>query len=234
MGDTGFRGGPGAFAAYGAGQYQQQHPGAAPQVYEPHRLGGGSHLPLIAPHLAPGERVHAVVDVQLSDLLRRVPRRHRPKERDGLIRVLDLLFNAVAVVAEAVEEAVGGFFRNLRRIFRGRGLAGGWESQAGRFAVQVLTGGRAGVRYENRSTTLVFTDHRILLGDTLSQGYDRYGEIPRAQLARIEPRNGSWSSRVEAYFADGSRVALDVSPDSHVRALETLLRGQLPPPRQGN
>ncbi|MGW4384233.1 hypothetical protein [Kitasatospora sp. NPDC004531] len=217
----------------GAGHHQQRYT-AMPQVYEPRPLGGGSHLPLVVPHLAPGERVHALVDIRLSDLLRRVPRRYRRKERDGLFRTLGFLFDMAGVIAEAVEEAVGGFFRNFRRIFRGRGLSGGWESLAGRFAIQVLTGGRASERYENHSAMLVFTDHRILLGTALLKEYLPFGETPRGELVRIEPRNGFWSSRVEAYFSDGSRVALGISDQRDIDALEALLRGQVPPPRQGD
>ncbi|MFJ4681177.1 hypothetical protein [Kitasatospora sp. NPDC088783] len=226
-------GGPPGASPYGAGPYGQgPHPHpypAAPPVYEPRRLGGGSYLPLVAPHLAPGEQVHAVLDIRLSDLLRRVPRRHR-KERDGLFQALGVLLDLVGAVVDAIEEAIGGFFRNLRRIFRGRGLSGGWESQAGRFAVQVLTGGPGDRRYENRGVVLVFTDRRILLGSALSDGYHPYGEIPRQQLARVEPRMGSWSDRVEAYFADGSRVALDARDRHDAQALELLVRGQVPPP----
>ncbi|MFJ5886496.1 hypothetical protein [Kitasatospora cineracea] len=212
---------------YGATGYP---PTAAPQVYEPHRLGGGSHLPLVAPHLAPGERVHAVVDIELSDLLRRVPRRRR-EERDGLFQAAGFLLDLAGSLVDAVEEAIGGFFRNLRRIFRGRGLSGGWDSQAGRFAIQVLTGGRGDRTYENRGVMLVFTDHRILLGSALSDGYHPYGEVPRQQLARIEPRMGSWSSRVEAHFADGSRVALEARDRHDAQALDLLARGQVPPPK---
>ncbi|RKE21397.1 hypothetical protein [Streptomyces sp. TLI_171] len=207
-----------------------QYYGAVPQVYEPRTLGGGSYLPLVAPHLGPGERVHAIVDLQLSDLIRRVPRRHRP-ERDGLLRVLGVLFDVAGAVIEGIEEAVGGFFRNIRRIVRGRGLAGGWDSQAGRFAIAVLTGGKGSTRYENRSVLLVFTDHRILLGHESAGAVSLLGEIPRAQLVRVRPRTGSLSSRVEAHFADGSRAALSVRRDQDAQALETLLRGQVPAPQ---
>ncbi|GAA2820464.1 hypothetical protein GCM10010441_51000 [Kitasatospora paracochleata] len=201
-----------------------------PAVYEPSMLGGGSHVPLVAPHLAPGEWLHGIVDLQLSDLIRRVPRRYRPR-RDGLFAVLGVVFDVAGAIVEAIEEAIGGFFRILRRIFRGRGLVGGWESEAGRFAIAVLTGTKGTVEYENRHVLLVFTDRRILLALETRRTLVLLGEIPRGRLARIELRLTGLSSRADAHFADGSRAALEIR-QRDAQALDLLGRGMIPPPQQ--
>ncbi|WP_354642501.1 hypothetical protein [Kitasatospora camelliae] len=220
----------GAPAPYGAPHQQYGAPQYGAQVYSSHRYttGPDSYVPTVAPVVPPGERLLGIVNVDLSDLVRRVPRRYRP-ERDGALRVLYYLFDIVAVVIELLEEAVFGFFRVMRRIFRGRGLVGGWESQAGRFAIAVLTGPKATRDYENHDTLMVFTDRRILLVHELGKGPEVLGEIPGGQLTRIELRLTAVSGRADAHFADGSRAALEIG-EKDAAALEALARGAVPPP----
>ena len=220
------------YGQYGAPQYGGQAHGYPPvQPYSSIRRshGADSFLPAVAPLVPPGERLLGVVDLELSDLIRRVPRRHRPR-RDGILLVLFVLLDLVAVVVELVEEVLFGAARVVRRIVRGRGLGGGWQSQAGRFAIAVLTGTKATVAFENHDVLLAFTDRRVLLlfegsGDSI----EVLGEIPREHLARIELRLTAVSGRADAHFADGSRAALEVK-QRDAAALEALARGAVPPP----
>ncbi|MGW4805401.1 hypothetical protein [Kitasatospora sp. NPDC004272] len=196
---------------YGAPQFQ----GALPH--------GGEHLPEVAHLPVPGERVHGIVDADLSDLIRRPPRRYR-KERfgrtaDAGIGCLSLVFDFGEFVSDLLEDCTWGLIRTFRRLLRGRGLTRGWESQAGGFARAVRA---ADNDHENDDVLLVFTDRRILLagsgtntpGRTLAdrRGARVLGELPHAHLVRVEPRHTWISSRVDLHFADGSLAALEVYP----------------------
>ncbi|MFC8719840.1 hypothetical protein [Kitasatospora sp. NPDC057198] len=184
---------------------------------------GGEHLAEVAHLVAPGEQVRGVVDVDLCDLIRRPPRRYR-KERfgrtaDAGIGCLSLVFDFGEFVSDLVEDCTWGLIRSLRRLFRGRGLTRGWESQAGQFARAVRA---ADNDHDNDDALLVFTDRRILLagsgsnapGRTLAdrRGTRTLGELPYAHLVRVEPRHTWISSRVDLHFADGSLAALEVYP----------------------
>ncbi|WP_405011392.1 hypothetical protein [Kitasatospora sp. NBC_01539] len=221
---------PGRTAPAPAGHAPPGHP---VPVYSSvrHAVGSAtdSFVPLVAPLVPPGERLLGVVDLELSDLIRRVPRRHRPR-KDGVLRVLFLLADLVGVVVELLEEAVFGLARTVRRLVRGRGLSGGWQSQAGRFAIAVLTGTEATPAFDNHDLLVVVTDRRILLAaEGRGQRIVRLGEVPREHLRRVELRLTAVSGRADAHFADGSRAALEVRARD-AAALEALGRGAVPPP----
>ncbi|BFV57101.1 hypothetical protein KCMC57_up22050 [Kitasatospora sp. CMC57] len=194
-----------------------------PGVFSSPRHRGEPYSRLVAHLVPPGERLLGVVDVDLSDLIRRVPRKYRPKESDGLFAVVFHLLGFVGWVVEVIEETVFGFSRVVRRIFRGRGLVGGWQSQAGRFAIAVLSGPKNHSNFENHDVQLVFTDRRILLTYEFREQSELLGEIPRDQLRRAEIRHTSMSDRVDLHFADGSCAALGASEHS-APALEALAR----------
>ncbi|MFD7728761.1 hypothetical protein ACFV6F_00005 [Kitasatospora phosalacinea] len=206
------------------------HPAHPPYGAPP--VPGAQHLPEAAHLVAPGEQLRGIVDTDLCDLVRRPPRRHRkdPSGRaaETAFGCLFVFVNLAEYLAELVEDCTWGLVRSLRRLFRGRGLTGGWQSQAGRFVVAVRSAGRS---YDNDDVLLLFTDRRILLvgnGDNVSGRTldDRrakrvLGELPYAQLVRVRPRHTWVSLRADLHFADGSRAALDIG-ENDLAALVAL------------
>jgi hypothetical protein len=229
------------------GQYGSTQP-----IFEPELLGGGSHVPLMAPWLQPHERLLGIVEVKLSDLIRRVPRKFRVgKEWTG---TLGAGWNATLVAAsaaDAVENFDFGIIRRIRRMVRGAGLTGGWQSLAGQFVIAVRTGPDTPSSYSDEKALMVFTDRRILLMRTVLvrnkkvplfgkvppgerrswKEARRLGEILPGQLRSVAVRSHtSLSKRVDLHFADGSLAALEVK-EEQARALEALSQGITPPPR---
>ena len=152
-------------------------------------------------------------------------------------------------MAEVFEFFDFGIIRRIRRIVRGAGLKGGWQSVAGQF-VAVRTGpDPSSSRYDNEQALMVFTDRRTLLMDTvsirnskvplfgkvspggqLSRREARFlGEILPGQLQSVASRHNWLSDRVDPHFADGSLAELQLS-EKNARALEALSQGIVPPP----
>jgi hypothetical protein len=220
-------------------------------VFEPSLIGGDSHVPLIAPWLQPHERLLGIVDVDLNDLIRHsVPRKLRPgNTRRGALDVLASAVVAVMWVVNIFGAFNDVFIRSVRRIVRGAGLTGGWQSMAGRFVIAVRTGPDTLDTYDNSDALMVFTDRRILLMCTVRvkaapvpvsgkvpPGTQRrtetrvLGEIQPGELRSVVIRHTWVSNRVDLHFADGSRAAVEASTDQ-AEALEALSRGIVPPPR---
>ncbi|MFJ5534719.1 hypothetical protein [Streptomyces sp. NPDC093261] len=226
-----------------AGQYGPPEP-----IFEPRLFGGGSHVPLMAPWLQPHERLLGIVDVKLSDLIRRtLPRELRPDKRwSDTLGAVEAAVEAAASTADAVENVDFGVVRRLRRIVRGAGLTGGWQSMAGQFVIAVRTGPRTPSTYDNEKALMVFTDRRILVMCTVSakkvplfgkvppgtqlREARRLAEILPGQLRSVAIRHTSLSERVDLHFADGSLAAVEVAKEQ-ARALEALSQGIVPPPR---
>jgi len=227
-----------------AGQHGPTQP-----IFEPSLFGGGSHVPLIAPWLQPHERMLGIVKVRLSTVIRpSLPRKLRTGQPTG---ALDGAIEAVASVADAFDMFDFGIIRRIRRVVRGAGLKGGWQSVAGRFVIAVRTGpDPSRSRYDNNQVLMVFTDRRILLmctvsirnkkvplfgkvppGERVSRTEARcLGELLPGQLRSVASRHNWLSSRVDLHFADGSLVALDLY-EKDARALESLRQGIAPPAR---
>ena len=226
------------------GQYGPTQP-----IFEPTLYGGGSHVPLIAPWLQPHERLLGIVKVTLSDVIRpSLPRKLRTGQSTGAV---DGAIEAVASVADAFEFFDFGIIRRIRRIVRGAGLKGGWQSVAGQYVIAVRTGpDPSRSSYDNDEVLMVFTDRRILLmctvsiknkkvplfgkvppGEQLSREKARcLGELLPGQLRRVAIRRNWLSDRVDLHFADGSLAALELY-EKDARALEALSQGIVPPPR---
>jgi len=200
---------------------------AAPQgIYESKRYTSGpTYGQMAMPLLAPGERPYGVVKAQLSDLIRRVPRKYRGKEMGGAAAVaygaVEVLVDFAGLLAELVEDLTWGLIRSFRRLLRGRGLTGGWQSQAGRFTVAVRAGDSSEKNYDNDRVYLVFTDRRILLAAEFRDRMEALGELPYQQLVKVKNRRTWISGRVDLTFADGSLVALEADEDD-ARALQSL------------
>ncbi|GAA5180337.1 hypothetical protein GCM10023322_12410 [Rugosimonospora acidiphila] len=223
-------------------------PDGPPQpIFEPHLYGGGSHVPLIAPWLQPHERLLGIVEVRLSDLIPRVlPRELRPgKQWTGILGAVQDAAEAATSAVDAIEFLDFGIIRRLRRAVRGAGLAGGWQSMAGQFAIAVRTGPDTRNTYDNEQALMVFTDGRILLMCTVFAKVPLFGEVEPGQqlneirrLGEILPgglrsvaiRHTSLSRRVDLHFADGSLAAVEVTKQQ-ARVLEALGQGIAPPPR---
>ncbi|MFI9645032.1 hypothetical protein ACIHAA_01850 [Streptomyces sp. NPDC052040] len=218
-------------------------------VFEPRMWDGGSYAPLVAPWLHPHERLLGIVKVELSTLIRRrLPRKVRPgKHATGVLGAMAGAFEAVLSIAEAFEFVDFGITRTIRRVVRGAGLKGGWQSLAGQFAIAVRTGPRtrSSSNYDNKDAIMVFTESRILVMETTFARGPRpsnlpperqhreaqcLGEILPEQLRSVEVRHTSLSERVDLHFSDGSMAAVDVDKDQ-VQALEALSQGIAPPPR---
>lgn len=201
-------------------------------VFSPPRYGVGSYVPAVEPLVPAGERLLGVVDVRLSNLVRHtVPRRYRPAEpgaRNPLARVLAPLVS-LWYAAGYVWEGFWAVLRFLRGPVRGPSLRGGWESEAGRFAVAVRTGPRHHRGYDNAAALLAFTTRRVLvlyLGPGRKEA-EALGEVLRERVREARDRHTWFSSRVDLCFADGSLVALEVER-RRARALGALVRGAVP------
>lgn len=230
-----------------AGQY-----GPTQSIFEPDLFGGGSHVPLIAPWLQPHERLLGIVKVRLSSVIRpSLPRKLRTGQSTGVLGAVDGATEAVALVVDAFENFDFGIIRRIRRIVRGAGLKGGWQSVAGQFVIAVRTGpDPSRSRYDNDKVLMVFTDRRILLmctvsiwnkkvplfgkvppGEQVGREEARYlGELLPGQLRSVAIRRNWLSDRVDLHFADGSLAALGLY-EKDARALESLSQGIVPPPR---
>ncbi|MFF0298056.1 hypothetical protein ACFYST_32845 [Kitasatospora sp. NPDC004614] len=174
---------------------------------------GGQHLSEIVHLLAPGEQVRGIVDADLCDLIRRPPRRYR-KERFGRgaeagVGCLSVVLDFGGFLSDLVEDCTWGLIRTFRRLFRGRGLTRGWQSQAGQFVIAVRS---AHGDFDNDDVLMVFTDRRILLAATAVNSRTMYalGDLPYAHLVRVEPRHTWLSNRADLHLADGSLAALEI------------------------
>ncbi|GAA3784797.1 hypothetical protein GCM10022403_019390 [Streptomyces coacervatus] len=184
----------------------------------------------------------------MGDLIPRpLPRKVRPgKQPTGMLGALDGTFEGAASAADAVEFLDFGITRRIRRAVRGAGLAGGWASLAGQFAIAVRTRPEGRNDYDNEKALMVFTDRRVLLMCTVStKKVPLFGKVPPGtqlrearQLCEIPPgkleqvviRHTPLSNRVDLHFADGSIAALEVEAQQ-ARALEALSQGIAPPPQ---
>ncbi|MFD0570035.1 hypothetical protein ACFQ0T_13410 [Kitasatospora gansuensis] len=121
-----------------------------------------------------------------------------------------VLLDLIAVIVEAIYESIFGFFRNLRRLFRGRGLQGGWTSQAGQFVIAVRHSPIGGGQPDNDGALLVLTGSRTVIFEGAIGRVAVLGELPYGQLRKVELRHHSMSDRVDLHFADGSLAAIEM------------------------
>ncbi|WP_327661272.1 MULTISPECIES: hypothetical protein [unclassified Streptomyces] len=183
----------------------------------------------VEPHLRPGEQLIAVCECGLapgvpdrplwlrpppreSDLERRIKSRlpgpvqrflqpSTPDPNSRIERVTDGIERVTDSAGQAVDDG-------LARAAHGKGLHGGWDSQAGRFLVAHYS-----AAYLPASQLAVaFTDSRVLvLGDRakvwqLKRAYEPEWEAPLAAVGdiRANPKGIVQRGRFELAFADGS------------------------------
>ncbi|MFJ1755728.1 hypothetical protein [Kitasatospora sp. NPDC088134] len=190
--------------------YQQ-----AQQTQQARPHGGGKWFEQAWTLAVPGEQVYGAADGDLSDLIRRVPRRYRrPDMRLGSERALDAvvgLLDLLDTLGDLFESVSWGLVRSLRRLLRGRALRGGWQSLAGRFVITVRS---AAADHRNDDVVLVSTDRRLLVATHVRGRLVPLGELAHPQLRRVKVRHTWISDRVDLHFEDGSVAALEVNREN--------------------
>ncbi|WP_380285268.1 hypothetical protein [Kitasatospora purpeofusca] len=176
------------------------------------------------PWLRADEELLGLVEVRLSVLVRRPPKRYRRPGRDVdtgaelvLDHGLDLLDpEGLLALAGLTVLVVGG--RLVTPPVRG-----GWESTAGRFAAMAREAELARASDTFRYVVLAVTDRRVLLlkrrGALVTEHLTDLGPFRLRRPPAGRPR--SRARRVELRFADGSTVAVRVAPE-RLKALAGL------------
>ncbi|MFZ3560219.1 hypothetical protein [Streptomyces sp. BH055] len=194
----------------------------------------------VEPHLQPGEQLIAVCECDLapgvpdrplwlrpppreSELERRIKSRLpgpvqrflQPSTRDPNSRV-ERITDRIERVSDSAGQAVDD---GLARAAHGKGMHGGWDSQAGNFLVAHYS-----AAYLPASQMAVaFTDHRVLVfGDRakvwqLKRAYEPQWEAPLAAVVgiRANPKGVVQRGRFELFFTDQSWIALVASVPTH-------------------
>src|SRR5690242_2120677 len=129
------------------------------QVEEYRQRSLAQHDSAVRELLEPGETLHGVATASLHIMIKDPPLRYMPKG--------DRLDNWLARFERAgdkVEFAPGdAFWRFTGFLTREKpSMSGGWESQAGQFAIIVFAAGKQG-RTDPRYLSLAVTDRRLLL-----------------------------------------------------------------------
>ncbi|MFH0521452.1 hypothetical protein ACHBTE_30255 [Streptomyces sp. M41] len=187
----------------------------------------------VQPHLRPGERLLAICECETAPGVpeRPVWLRQPPQESELERRLKSRLPRAVQrFLRPSQPQTVTGFERTMEgaqqstedavaRAVHGRGMHGGWESQAGQFLVAHYSAARL------PATTLAvaFTDHRVLaLADRAKlwqtgRAYELQWEGPRAGVrgVRTNRKGVLQRGRFELMFADGSWIALVALEPTH-------------------
>ncbi|MFC5216069.1 hypothetical protein [Streptomyces coerulescens] len=187
----------------------------------------------IQPHLQPGERLLAVCECETAPGVpeRPVWLRQPPQESELERRLKSRLPGAVQRFLRPAEpKPVTRFERTMEgadqatenaftRAAHGKGMNGGWESQAGQFLVTHYSA----ARLPASTLAVAFTDRRVLafadrakLWQT-GRAYELQWEAPRTGVlgVRANPKGVLQRGRFELVFADGSWIALVASVPTH-------------------
>ncbi|GAA3184305.1 MULTISPECIES: hypothetical protein [Streptomyces] len=193
-----------------------------------------------APFLGPGETLRGALPVRLDplapDTVPKGLRRPKPAAEEkarftGWQRIflpVSFVMWLVSLPAGLLEAGARRTGRGVRRIFRGRVWAGGWESAAGRFVVDARTGTAEVAGYDNTRLALAVTDRRLLLLNEPAfperEAAQLLGAVPHGGYGlRREPHPQRHRGRVDLAFADGSWLALEVPDRRQVPWLRELL-----------
>ncbi|WP_405746800.1 hypothetical protein OG422_27605 [Streptomyces sp. NBC_01525] len=193
-----------------------------------------------APFLDPGETLRGALSVRLDPLAPdTVPQRYRrPKpaaEEKARFTGWQRIFLPVSFVmwlcslpAGLLEVGARRTWRGIRRVFRGRVWAGGWDSAAGRFVIDARTGTADVAGYDNTHLALAVTDRRLLLLNEPTsperEAAQLLGAVPHGTYGlRPEPHPQRHRARVDLAFADGSWLALEAPDRRQVPWLGELL-----------
>jgi hypothetical protein len=128
-----------------------------------------------------------------------------------------------------MEGAEQGTENALTRAAHGKGMHGGWESQAGQFLVAHYTAGRLPAS----TLAIAFTDRRVLaFADRAKlwqsgRAYELQWEAPRTTVlgVRAKPKGVLQRGRIELVFADGSWIALVASVPTHAEPFAEQVGG---------
>ncbi|MDQ0761094.1 hypothetical protein QFZ32_005721 [Streptomyces canus] len=196
----------------------------------------------VQPHLQAGERLIAGCKCYMAPGVpeRPVWLRQPPQESELERRIKSRLPGAVqrflrpsepkpvGRVERRMEGAELAVDNALTQAAHGKGMHGGWESQAGQFLVTHYSAAPA-------STLVVaFTDRRVLvLADRAklwqtSQVFEPQWEAPRSTAlgVRANPKGVLQRGRFELVFADGSWIALVASVPTHAEPFAAQVGGR--------
>ncbi|MEU0738325.1 hypothetical protein [Streptomyces sp. NPDC006134] len=117
----------------------------------------------------------------------------------------------------------------LTRAAHGKGMDGGWESQAGQFLVTHY----AAARLPASTLAVAFTDRRILvLADRAKlwqtdRAFELQWEAPRSTVLEVRAASKGvfQRGRFELVFADGSWIALVASVPTHMESFVAQVDG---------
>ncbi|MFD9125430.1 hypothetical protein [Kitasatospora sp. NPDC059571] len=174
---------------------------------------------IATPHLEPGEHLLAAAPADLAPGIPHPPAHLLTPRRPGgleqrLGRPLTALRRAYAAV-NPVSAAVGAVEDRLAdavpdTLWHGEGMAGGWQSAAGRFVLRMHDEGAHG------SGTLAVTDRRLLLvvdrasaWQLLTERHELHWAAPRHTVTLHRNATGVLQrGRIDLHFADGSWAAV--------------------------
>ena len=197
----------------------------------------------VQPHLQPGEQLIAVCEGEMAPGVpeRPVWLRQPPQESELERRIKSRLPGAVQRFLRPSEpKPAGGVERTmegaelavdntLAQAAHGKGMYGGWESQAGQFLVTHYSA----ARLPATRLAVAFTDRRVLvLADRAklwqtTTAYELQWEAPRAAVVgvRANPKGVLQRGRFELAFADGSWIALVASVPTHAEPFAAQVGG---------
>lgn len=189
----------------------------------------------VQPHLQPAERLLAVCECELAPgvperplWLRQPPQESEPERwiKSRLPGPVQRFLRPsepkpVTRFERTMEGAHQSAEHGLTQAALGKGMHGGWESQAGQFLVAHYTAARLS------ATTLVvaFTDRRVLaLADRAKlwnsgRAYELHWEAPRSGVleVRANPKGVFQRGRFELVFVDESWIALVALVPTHAK-----------------
>jgi hypothetical protein len=197
----------------------------------------------VQPHLQRGEQLIAVCEGEMAPGVpeRPVWLRQPPQESELERRIKSRLPGAVQRFLRPSEpKTAGGVERTmegaelaidntLAQAAHGKGMSGGWESQAGQFLVTHYSA----ARLPATRLAVAFTDRRVLvLADRAklwqtTAAYELQWEASRSAVVgvRANPKGVLQRGRFELVFADGSWIALVASVPTHVEPFAAQVGG---------
>ncbi|MER5937485.1 hypothetical protein ABT121_09220 [Streptomyces sp. NPDC001928] len=200
----------------------------------------------IQPLLQPGERLLAACECETAPGVpeRPVWLRQPPQESELERRLKSRLPGAVqrflrpaepkpvTRLERAMESADQATENALTRAAHGKGMHGGWESQAGQFLVTHYTA----ARLPASTLAIAFTDRRVLaFADRAKpwqsgRAYELQWEASRTGGlgVRTNPKGVLQRGRFELLFADGSWIALVASVPTHAEPFAAEVGGSRP------
>ncbi|GAA2107739.1 hypothetical protein [Actinomadura alba] len=207
---------------------------AAPQ---PEDEGPAAAREQISGLLQPGETFECLITGELDPYLRKPSTRLLPKvprekltPAQKLAAVPLMIIGLPEALVELAVEAVKWPFQRLSRFVHGRTMEGGWNSDAGRFALGVFGAHWTLRRLRDGRLLFAVTGHRLFVavtGDDKSPRSDLtvVNVVPRGRIAARDASHHPQRQRrrIDLLFPDGSWVALRLPSATAVGELRAAL-----------